>query len=177
MSEAYIGEIRMFGGNFAPVGWALCSGQLLSISQYTALFSILGTSYGGDGVRTFGLPNLQGTVPIGWGSARSGSSYTIGETAGVENVSLLQNNMPSHSHGAFAVNTGGGSGNPQNNLLGSPLDANQNPTTIYAPSSQNVQMAPQMIGPAGGSQPHPNMQPYLCVTFIISLNGIYPSRS
>src|SRR5215469_13112343 len=98
MSEPFLGEIRMFGGNFAPSGWALCNGQLLSISQNTALFSMLGTTYGGDGVSTFGLPNLQGTVPVHWGTARTGTAYTIGEMGGTETVALTNSTMPAHTH-------------------------------------------------------------------------------
>ena len=177
-TSPFLARITLFAGNYAPQGWALCNGQLMSIQQNAALFSILGTTFGGDGIRTFGLPNFQGVAPMSWGSAPSGSVYVNGQTGGSENMALSLNQMPAHTHFAFGVNTTGGSADPTNNLPATPADASQANTTIYTPStSQNVLMAQQMIGNSGGNQPHTNMQPYLCLSFIIALVGIYPSRN
>lgn len=172
MAEPFLGEIRMFCGNFAPTGWALCNGQLLSIAQNTALFSILGTSFGGDGVQTFALPNLQSRVPIHWGQGAGLSPYNLGQSAGAENVTLLQNQMPAHSH-LVSSDTGdvGTSSHPNGQLL-----ASSGAATIYNANADST-MNPAMIQNAGGNQPHTNIQPYLCLTFIIALQGIYPSRS
>jgi microcystin-dependent protein len=181
MSDQYLGEIRMFAGNFAPNGWSLCNGQLMSISQNSALFSILGTTYGGDGITTFGLPNLQGTVPVHQGTARSGSSYQIGQAAGTENVTLLTTNMPSHNHLVGVTNQPGTQVDPTNALIAETNTGDsRNPITTtlnYAPAPSTGTMAPTAVAMAGGSVPHSNMQPYLAITFIISLVGIYPSRA
>ncbi|HEY4415389.1 MAG TPA: tail fiber protein [Verrucomicrobiae bacterium] len=173
MSDPYVGEIRMFAGNFAPVGWALCNGQLMSVSQNQVLFAIIGTIYGGDGINTFGLPNLQGRVPIHWGNSSTGSYYSIGQTGGSENVTLLPNQLPPHSHPVNVVNGGGTQASPSGNLLaiestGTSLD--------YSNATANATMNSAMIGINNGSQPHPNLQPFQCITFIISLQGIFPSR-
>jgi microcystin-dependent protein len=176
MSEPYIGEIRMFAGNFAPKGWAFCNGQLLSIAQNSALFSILGTTYGGNGQTTFGLPNLQGRVPMHWGTGQGLTPRTLGETSGSENVTLLNNQMPAHTH-AIAANSGqGDTFSPEGAVNAAALDASQQPLNIYS-TAVNTTMAAQSVTAAGGSQPHDNMQPYQCVSFIIALEGIYPSRS
>ena len=172
MAEPFLGEIRMFGGNFAPTGWALCNGQLLSIAQNTALFSILGTYFGGDGVTTFGLPNLQGRVAVHWGQGAGLSPYNLGQNGGSENVVLQVNQMPAHSH-LVSSDTGdtGASSHPNGQLL-----ASSGANAIYNKNADST-MNPSMIQNAGGSQPHPNIQPYQCVTFIIALQGIYPSRN
>lgn len=176
--DPLLGEIRMFGGNFAPRGWALCNGQLLSIAQNTALFSILGITYGGNGQTTFALPNLQGRIPMHWGSTPGLSPHTLGEAAGTETVTLLTTQMPMHNHLLGASNATGGTDDPTGNVMGKPLDSTGNPAYEYVTgSAPNVQMNVQSIQPAGGSQPHANMQPYLCVTFIIALEGVFPSRN
>lgn len=176
MSEPFIGEIRMFAGNFAPRGWAFCNGQLLSIAQNSALFSILGTTYGGNGQTTFALPNLQGRVPMHWGAGPGLTPRTLGETSGTEHVTLLASQMPAHTH-ALAANSGqGDTFSPEGAVSAVGVDASQQPLHIYS-TSTNTTMAPQSIAIAGGSQPHDNMQPFQCVSFIIALEGIFPSRS
>ena len=176
MSSPFVAEIRFFAGNFAPKGWALCAGQLLPISQNTALFSLLGTFYGGDGKSTFGLPDLQDTVPVGQGqSSASGTQYFIGEQSGTSNVTLLQTEMPVHTHNVMADSQDAGdTRNPGPGLVfavGAPGNYYQ---TTNTPLSL---MAPQEIAPAGGSFPHNNMMPYLALTAIIALQGIFPPRS
>ena len=169
MSEPFLGEIRTFGGNFAPHGWALCNGQLLSIAQYTALFSLLGTTYGGDGKTTFGLPNLQGNAPMHWGSGPGLTPREIGETGGSSTVTLTSAELPIHTHQAAASLSSASALSPAGNVLG---DA-----ALYAAPQFADTMAPAAVGPAGGSQPHDNMQPSLGLTFIIALQGLFPSRS
>jgi microcystin-dependent protein len=176
MSEPFLGEIRMFAGNFAPKGWEFCNGQLLSIAQNSALFSLLGTAYGGNGQTTFGLPNLQGRVPMHWGSGQGLTPRTLGEMSGSEHVTLLSNQMPAHTHQIAANNGQGDTFSPEGAVNAAAVDATQQPLNIYS-SSANGTMAAQSIKAAGGSQPHDNMQPYQCVSFIIALEGIYPSRS
>ena len=171
MSEPFIGEIRMFGGNFAPRGWAFCNGQLLSIAANTALFSLLGTTYGGDGRVTFGLPNLQGRFPMHWGSGPGLTPRTIGEMAGVESVTLVSTQMPAHSHAVVASSATPTTADPSGAML--PVGSSR----IYATAAAGATMAPQTVAAAGGSQPHENMPPYQAVSFIIALEGIYPSRS
>ena len=170
--DPFVGEIRMFGGNFAPQGWALCNGQLLPIAQNQALFAIIGTFYGGNGTSNFALPNLQGRVPIHQGAGSGLSPYTIGQSGGTEDVTLLVTQMPAHSHTVKAANNAGGSLTPGGNYLGQ--DQNQQ-ASIYSGTSDTT-MNPQMIAAAGGSLPHTNIQPYLCINFIIALTGIFPSR-
>ena len=165
MSDQYLGEIRMVGFNFAPAGWALCNGQTLPINQNQALFSLLGTTYGGDGITTFQLPNLQARMPI-----HQGSSYVIGSAAGQSSHTLVLQEMASHNHGAVGVSTTAASEEASGNLWAA---AQQNP---YAASS-NTTLAPATLGQAGGSQPHNNMAPYLVLNFIIALQGIFPSRN
>lgn len=170
----------MVGFNFAPTGWALCNGQLLSISQYTALFSLLGTTFGGDGVRTFGLPNLQSRVAINQGQGQGLSPYVMGQTGGNENVTLLQNQMPMHNHLVSVNNTLGAASDPTNAIpaKGYTGDA-RNPTQVpnYTSAAATGNLAANAVSQAGGNQPHPNIQPYQCVNFIIALQGIFPSRS
>ena len=167
MSSPYIGEVRIFAGNFAPVGWLLCQGQLLSISEYDVLFNLIGTTYGGDGVNTFALPNLASRIPY-----HQGSGYVLGQTGGVEQVTLTSQQMPSHTHTAYANQGSADQSGPGGNLWGAgSLSAY---TSDQAP---DVTMNPKALLPAGGSQPHDNMPPFLCLNFIIATEGIYPSPS
>jgi len=175
MSDQFVSEIRIFAGNFAPTGWALCNGQLLPISQNTALFSLLGTTYGGDGRTTFGLPNLQGSAPLGAGQGPGLSLRDLGELGGEQTVTLLSTEMPSHSHTAQA-STSGGTDSPTNAAWGE-SKLGKTPLPVYAASGNNVPMNPFALSITGGNSPHNNMPPYLCLTFIIALQGIYPARS
>jgi microcystin-dependent protein len=177
--EPYLGEIKMFGGNFAPSGWALCNGQLLAISQYAALFSILGTTYGGNGVQTFGLPNLQGRTPIHWGTGLGLSQRVLGESSGTENVTLLTSNMPAHNHLINASTTVATQALPTNFILAQSVDsaAGGTPFNFIESASANTTLAPTSVSMAGSSLPHNNMQPYLAVSFIIALVGVFPSRN
>ena len=175
MSNPFVAEIRIFSGNFAPKGWALCDGQLLPISQNTALFSLLGTTYGGDGKSNFALPNLQGSAPMQAGQGPGLSLRDLGETAGEQTVTLLQTEMPAHSHPALAATTGGGVTSPQNNAWASGLKGH---APAYSTVSNNTaQMNPFATTIAGGNLPHNNMPPYLGLTFIIALQGVFPARS
>jgi microcystin-dependent protein len=176
--EGYIGEIRLFAGNFAPRNWALCEGQLLPINSYTAVFSILGTIYGGDGRTTFGLPDLRGRTPIGPGNGPGLSSYNIGQKGGVETVTLNATQIPSHNHTATGqIKSNGGPGDapsPAGAYFG---EANDD---IYASSAGGTMASDGVnitVGNAGGNQSHENRQPYLACYYIICLAGIYPSRS
>jgi microcystin-dependent protein len=174
MSDPFIAEIIMFGGNFAPRGWALCDGQLLPISSNSALFSILGTTYGGDGRTTFALPDLRGRAAIHPGSGPGLSTYRLGQKAGVENVNLSINQIPSHTHQAKAF---AGAGN-KNTAAGSAWSDDAGVSwAAYSSSSPNADMHSGAIANAGGSQPHTNIQPVLCVNFIIALVGVFPSRN
>lgn len=173
MADQFIAEIRMFAGNFAPAGWALCNGQLLPISQNTALFSLLGTFYGGDGKTTFALPNLQASAPLHPGLGPGLSPRDLGEAGGSRSVSLIQTEIPAHTHAPMAAATGG-QASPQFNTWAS---SGFGRPAVYAPStSPRVQMNPLAIAPAGGGLPHNNMPPYLGITFIIALQGIFPPR-
>lgn len=171
MAQPYVGEIRMFAGNFAPAGWMFCDGSLLPISQYDTLFVLIGTTYGGDGQDSFALPDLRSRVPIHQGQGPGLSSYVIGESGGVEVVTLSPNQIPIHSHTPNASNSGG-SDNPANNFWGN--SATGKP---YVAAPPTVQMNAGTILPQGGSQPHENMIPFLCVSYIISLFGIFPSQT
>jgi len=173
MAEPFIGSIVLFCGNFAPRGWATCDGQLLSIAQNTALFSILGTTFGGDGRTTFALPDLRGRVPLHPGSGPGLSTYTLGQVGGAESVSLQVPQMPAHSHTVAAPCSDGAPGVPS--PVGAVL-ANQDQTPFYA-ASGSAAMAPATSSPAGGGQAHENRQPLLAINFIIALEGIYPSRN
>lgn len=173
MSNPFIGEIRLFGGNFAPVGWAFCSGQTLPISQNDALFALIGTTYGGDGVTTFNLPNLQSRVPIHQGQGPGLANYVMGQAAGVEQVTLTTSNMPAHTHGVTGDSATGTANSPAGNVWANSTGAKQ-----FTPSAPNTTMNPAAIGGAsGGGQPHDNMVPFLVVSFIIALEGIFPSRN
>ncbi len=176
MSQPYIGEIKMFAGNFAPRSYALCNGQILSISQNTALFSILGTTYGGDGRVTFALPNMQGNAPMGKGNGAGLTPRFLGEVSGEAAVTLLTTEMPAHIHSMQCNQTGGSSNDPTGATFGGGSRGDAN---FYAAASPftAVQMAPQSIAPTGGSQGHNNMQPYAVVTFIIALQGVFPPRN
>ncbi|MBJ6760452.1 phage tail protein [Myxococcaceae bacterium JPH2] len=177
MSDPFIGEIRMFGGNFAPRGWAFCNGQLLSIAQNSALFSILGTTYGGNGVSTFGLPDLRGRSPMQWGQGPGLSPRTLGEQGGSETVTLISSQMPQHSHQLVASVQAADAANPEGMFDAVQVDPNtQQPVNNYN-ATAGTTMNAQAIGIAGGSQPHNNMEPFLCVSFIIALQGVYPSRN
>jgi microcystin-dependent protein len=176
MSEKFVAEIRIFAGNFAPTGWALCNGQLMPISQNTALFSLLGTTYGGDGKSTFALPDLQGSAPMQAGQGPGLSLRDLGETAGEQAVTLLQTEMPVHSHTAQG-STGSNQTTPVNNAWAS--GAKLGGGNLYFPSTpaSNVQMNPFGTSIAGGNLPHNNMMPFLGLTFIIALQGVFPARS
>ncbi len=175
MADQFLAEIRIFTGNFAPKGWATCDGQLLPISQNTALFSLLGTTYGGDGKSTFALPNFQGSAPMHSGQGPGLSLRDLGESGGEQIVTLLDSEMPAHTHGAQAF-AGAGGLDPAGNAWAEP---NQRGLSAYAPNSANnpVLMSPNSLAVGGGSQPHNNMMPFLGLTFIIALQGIFPARS
>jgi microcystin-dependent protein len=179
MSDQWVAEIRAFGGNFAPKGWALCNGQLLPISQNTALFSLLGTQFGGDGKTTFGLPNLQGSAPMDQGQGNGLSFRSVGDSGGEQVVTLLQTEMASHNHLANCLNnTNGDVLNPI--LWAHTVGASRQqapPNYASTASAPLAVMNLQAIGVAGGNQPHNNMQLYQCLTFIIALQGIFPARS
>jgi microcystin-dependent protein len=172
MSDQFLAEIRIFPFNFAPTGWALCNGQLMPISQNTALFALLGTTYGGDGKSTFALPDLQGSAPMHPGQGPGLSEYILGQAAGVESVTLLVSEMPFHTHSM--------NGATQDPALAKAIS----PDASWALSqgggiyqaAQNTQLAPEAVAPAGGGLPHNNMQPYLTLNFCIALQGIFPQR-
>jgi microcystin-dependent protein len=176
MSEPFMGEIVAFGGNFAPKNWATCSGQLIPIQQNSALFAILGTSFGGNGVQTFALPDLRGRVAIGTGQGPGLTDRVLGELAGSENVTLIATQMPIHTHGLAASNTPATGGNPIGNFMNQAVDGDGNPLTVYGPATGGTMNA-GAIGAAGGNQGHPNMQPYLALTYIICMFGVFPSRN
>jgi microcystin-dependent protein len=174
MGEYYIGEIRMAGFNFAPVGWLPCDGSLQSISNYDALYNLIGTTYGGDGQSTFGMPDLRSRVPIHQGTESSGGTYTLGMAAGTESVTLTSQQLGVHTHPFAASSVGGGQQGPGNAYPA------MNSTPFYVPDTNPanlVALAPNAIAPQGGSLPHNNIMPYLCVNFFISYQGIYPSQS
>jgi microcystin-dependent protein len=172
MSDQFLAEIRIFPFNFAPTGWAFCDGQLMPISQNTALFALLGTTYGGDGKSTFALPDMQGNAPMQPGQGQGLSLRDLGEMSGVENITLLQSEIPLHTHSLMAQNTFGASTDPADRLWGRPFGGG----SMYAASGAVTALAPQAISPAGGGLPHNNMQPYLTLNFCIALQGIFPQR-
>jgi len=167
MAQPYVGELRMFGGNFAPAGWMFCDGSLLPISEYETLFNLIGTTYGGDGQTTFAVPDLRGRIPI-----HQGNGFTLAETGGAEEITLTVNQIPAHSHALLASADNATQTTPSTTVL-----ANPTVPDIYRVALGNSPMAPQSIGPVEGSQPHTNFQPYLCIAFIISLFGIFPSQT
>ncbi len=166
MSEPFIGEIKMFGGNFDIQGYAFCDGTLLSIAQNEALFNLIGTTYGGDGQTTFALPDLRGRIPV-----HRGSGFPLGQSGGTENVTLTTSQLPSHNHAVAANSNTGSSGNPQGNIA-----AGSNLTPYNTTAAAN-QMGAASIGHTGGSQPHNNIMPFQCLNYIIALEGIYPPRN
>ncbi|MBN1668459.1 MAG: phage tail protein [Anaerolineales bacterium] len=172
MSEPFVGEIKMFAGNFAPNGWAFCDGQLLAVSQNDALFSLLGTIYGGDGQTTFGLPDLRGRVPIHMGTGPGLSQRSIGTKAGSEQVTLNVNQLPSHSHAFSGTDSLATSPNPAGNVL-----AKSTGVDLYFADAPSVALANTALSSTGGSQAHTNLMPFQCVNFIIALFGIYPSSN
>lgn len=174
MSTPYLGEIRMFGGSFAPVGWAFCAGQLLAISENDALFALIGTTYGGDGQSTFALPDLRGRAPVHQGQGPGISqNYTIGETGGVEAVTLTPQQMPTHNHNFNATQEIGQNGQPGNGFFAQ-VSTGQ---LYHEPFDPLVALNAGVLQSVGGSQPHENMQPYLAISFIIALEGIFPSQN
>ena len=168
MSAPYVGEIRMFAGNFAPAGWMLCQGQLLPISEYETLFVLIGTTYGGDGQSTFGLPDLRGRVPI-----HQSNTYTLGQTFGAEEVTLTPSQIPSHNHTVIANGSGSSTPTPLGSVPGRNPSADQYTTDN---SVGFVNLHPNTVQPVGGNQPHENMMPFLCINFIISMFGVFPQQ-
>jgi microcystin-dependent protein len=175
MSQPFVGQIQPLAFGFAPRGWAQCNGQTLSISQNTALFSLLGTMYGGNGVSTFMLPNLQSAVPMHVGTSLSGDTYVQGESAGEEQVQLTLGNMPLHNHLFFGTTGAGTQTPPGGNPVLSKIGGNGHP--YYAPDTTPQSLNPASLSTVGGNAAHPNIQPYLAINWCISLAGIYPSRS
>ncbi len=179
MTEPYLGEIRMFGGNFAPVGWVMCDGQIMSIAENDALYQLLGTTYGGDGINTFGIPDLRGRTPTHFGT-KNGQTYVQGQKTGVESVTLVTTQIPAHTHSLVAAST--------TSTLGvattATMVANQGPagTPIFAyipynAANEQIALTPASTTPTGGNQPHDNMQPYLGINFILAIAGIFPSQN
>ena len=176
MGQPYIGEIRMFGGTFAPNGWMFCAGQTLPISENDALFTLLGTTYGGDGEETFNLPNLQSRVPMHMGNGPDGVNYPLAEQAGTESVTLTVQQIPVHNHVPIGSLNSASQQSPAGAVLGNATSPTIGIKT-YSSDTPFVPMNNQSISPAGGSQPHENCQPFLCINYIISLFGIFPSQS
>ena len=179
--EPFIGMIALFGFNFAPKGWAFCNGQLMSIAQNNALFALIGTTYGGDGITTFALPDLRGRVPKGFGQGPGLSSYSMGESSGSENVTLMSMQMPAHTHTLMVSTMPATSNNPDGHVM---AVSNGSVPSLEASASVNTYgtqlsgiASPQAIGVSGGSQPHYNMQPFLTMNYCIALEGIFPSHS
>lgn len=165
MAQPFVGEIRMFAGNFAPAGWMFCEGQLLPISENETLFQLIGTTYGGDGESTFALPDMRGRIPI-----HQGNGFILAETGGAEEITLTVNQIAAHSHALLASGDIANTANPETNVV-----ARSGQLQTFINSAPANAMAPQFVGPVGGSQPHTNFQPYICLNYIISLFGIYPS--
>lgn len=166
MPEPFVGEIRLFAGNFAPSGWAFCDGQLLPISEYEVLFNLIGTTYGGDGVNTFALPDLRGRVPV-----HQGQGSTLGQPGGLETVALAAQQMPPHTHALLASMDPAISPNPQGQVLARTVSS----TPYFQDPNPAIPLAAASLSPAGGSQPHDNVQPFQCLNFILSLYGVFPS--
>ena len=173
MGQPFVGEIRMFGGTFAPAGWAMCQGQTMAISENDTLFNLIGTTYGGDGQETFQLPDLQGRCPVHAGQGPGISqTYALGEKVGVESVTLNTNQIPIHTHPMIASQAIGNVTQPTGNIM-----AQNNTISNYIEDVTDANFNANAVGPTGGSQPHDNMQPYLCISFIISLFGVFPSQT
>jgi microcystin-dependent protein len=167
MAQPYVGEIRMFGGNFAPAGWMFCEGQLLPISENETLFQLIGTTYGGDGQETFALPDLRGRLPI-----HQGNGFVLAETGGAEEITLTVQQIPAHTHAVLASNNTASGTSPAGSVLAAGPEVT---ITAYGSDAPLTSLSPAALSSVGGSQPHTNFQPYLCVNFIISLFGIFPS--
>lgn len=181
MATPFLGQITVYPYSFPPNGWADCAGQLLPISQYAALFSLLGTQYGGNGTSNFGLPDLQGRIPIGQGQGLGLSDYVMGEMSGVENVTVLTQQMPLHNHTLSATTVNGNQNNPSGEILAQPLVAGGHgrPDTtgnIYNPGPVDTSLSPSSVTSAGGSLPHNNIQPSLVLRYCIALQGVFPAR-
>jgi microcystin-dependent protein len=168
MAEPFLGEVRLFGFGYAPKSWALCNGQLMSVSQNQALFSLLGTAYGGDGINSFGLPNMQGRVPV-----HVGSGFDQGSSGGEASHTLTPNEIPQHNHLPFATSVAATTSSPAPSLM----LAQSTGANLYAAASSTTKMAPNAVASVGGSQPHENQQPYQAINFCIALAGIFPSRN
>lgn len=178
MSDPFLGEVRMFGGNFAPQNWALCNGQLLSIAQNSALFSLLGVTYGGDGQTTFGVPDMRGRLPISQGQGPGLTQRVMGEKAGAETVTLMTPNMPAHSHSLNVYNTAATTSAPGPTVLPAvPTGAGKIYVVAGSLPVNPAQFAAEAVSMSVGNQPHSNLMPALCVSFIIALQGIFPSRN
>jgi microcystin-dependent protein len=171
MGQPFIGEIRLFAGNFAPAGWAMCNGAPIPISENDALFTLIGTTYGGDGEETFNLPDLQSRVPVHQGQGSGLQNYTLGEKGGVESVTLTTNQIPVHTHAFLASTAAGNNNNVQDNVIA------DGPALAFIEANPNAALAPQAVQPAGGSQPHDNVIPVTVLNYIISLYGVFPNRS
>ncbi len=167
MAEPFVGEVRLFAGNFAPQGWAFCDGQLLSIAQNEVLFALIGTYYGGNGQTTYALPDLRSRVPV-----HQGAGYTLGQSGGAESVTLTAGQMPPHSHAMLASTTAASATHGPSEVLGSSAAMN-----LYGNGTPNMAMDPNAITPAGGNQPHDNMPPFVAMNYIIALYGIFPSQN
>jgi microcystin-dependent protein len=169
MAQPYVGEIRMFAGNFPPVGWLFCNGQQLAISENETLFQLIGTTYGGDGESTFNLPNLQSRVPVHFGNGPDGVNYPLAQQAGTESVTLTTQQIPIHNHAALVSGSIGNNNSPNGNVTSQSVSVK-----VYIADSPNQPMNAGSVSPQGGSQPHENCQPFLCINYIISLFGLFP---
>lgn len=180
MADPFLGQITVYPYTFPPRGWADCAGQLLSIQQFSALFSLLGTTYGGNGTTNFGLPDLQGRVPVGQGQLAGGSDYVMGEEGGSENVTLLTTSMPVHTHGLSATAAVGSTNSPSGTVLAKPAVGGRGgggaQGRIYNPAAPDTPLVPSTIGTAGSSVPHNNIQPSLVVRYCIATQGVFPAR-
>lgn len=180
MQDPFVGQITLYPYNFAPKGWAICQGQLLPISQYNALFSLIGTFFGGNGTSNFALPDLRGRVPVGFGQSPGGSDYIMGEIGGIENVTLLNSEMPIHNHALNATTTQGNDNNPSGNILASPAvgrGSSGSSGQPYNPGTPNTTLLPTSLAVAGNNLPHNNVQPSLVLTPCIALIGVFPARN
>jgi microcystin-dependent protein len=178
MGQPFIGEIRMFGGNFNPVGWEFCQGGPVPISENDALYTLIGTTYGGDGQESFNLPNLASRVPMHFGTTPQNITYQMGEMAGTEQETLTIQQIPNHTHPALGSTSAGNSNIPSNGVFAVPgVNLPVSNPTIYGPDAPFSPLAPNTVQPSGGSQPHENTQPFLCINFIISMYGIFPTQT
>lgn len=173
MSTPYLGEIRLFAGNFAPYGWAFCDGSVIPIANNDALFNLIGTTFGGDGQTNFALPDLQGRVPIHMGARPGGSSYALGQNGGSEQVTVTTQQIPSHTHALAASTAPGAAVSPQAALLGAASDT---ALELYSANAPNQSLNAAAVGSAGSGQPHENRQPFVALSFIIAITGVFPSQ-